>query len=55
VLFKRELLKEDGYSLYVCKIWLLPQREEYRLRVFENEVLGIFGCKRKVTGGWRKL
>jgi hypothetical protein len=29
--------------------------EEYRLRVFENEVLGIFGCKRKVTGGWRKL
>jgi hypothetical protein len=32
-------------------------REENRLRVFENRVLGrIFGPKRdEVTGGWRKL
>jgi hypothetical protein len=32
-------------------------REEHRLRVFENRVLGrIFGPKRdEVTGGWRKL
>jgi hypothetical protein len=34
-----------------------PSSGEYRLRVFEMEVLrGIFGPKRaKVTGGWRKL
>jgi hypothetical protein len=32
-------------------------REEHRLRVFENRVLGrIFGPKRdEVTGSWRKL
>jgi hypothetical protein len=32
-------------------------REEHRLRVFENRVLGrIFGPKRdEVTGEWRKL
>jgi hypothetical protein len=31
-------------------------REEYRLRLFENRVLRrIFGSKRDVTGGWRKL
>jgi hypothetical protein len=32
-------------------------REEHRLKVFENRVLrGIFGPKRdEVTGGWRKL
>jgi hypothetical protein len=35
----------------------LTLREEHRLRVFENRVLGrIFGPKRdEVTGGWRKL
>jgi hypothetical protein len=33
------------------------EREEYRLRVFENRVLRrIFGPKRnEVTGEWRKL
>jgi hypothetical protein len=31
-------------------------REEHRLRVFENRVLGIFGPKRdEATGDWRKL
>jgi hypothetical protein len=30
-------------------------REEYRLRVFENRVLRIFGPKRKEDGSWRKL
>jgi hypothetical protein len=31
-------------------------REEHRLRVFENEVLGrIFGPKREEDGSWRKL
>jgi hypothetical protein len=36
---------------------LLHQREEHRLRVFENRVLRrIFGSKRdEVTGHWRKL
>jgi hypothetical protein len=34
----------------------LSQREEYRLRVFENRVLRIFGSKRdEVMGGWTKL
>jgi truncated hemoglobin YjbI len=29
---------------------------EYRLKVFENKVLRrIFGPKREMTGGWRKL
>jgi hypothetical protein len=38
-------------------IWSLTLREERRLRVFENRVLGrIFGHRRgKVTGEWRKL
>jgi hypothetical protein len=40
----------------VCETWSLTLREEYRLRVFENRVLRIFGSKRgEVTGGWRKL
>jgi hypothetical protein len=30
-------------------------REEHRLRVFENRMLGIFGPKREVEGSWRKL
>jgi hypothetical protein len=43
--------------LYGCETWSLTLREEYRLRVFENRVLGrIFGPKRdEVTGEWRKL
>jgi hypothetical protein len=43
--------------LYGCENWSLTLREEHRLRVFENRVLGrIFGPKRdEVTGEWRKL
>jgi len=39
------------------KLGSLTLREERRLRVFENRVLGrIFGPKRdEVTGEWRKL
>jgi hypothetical protein len=42
--------------LYGCETWSLKLRQEYRLRVFENEVLRrIFGPKRdEVTGEWRK-
>jgi hypothetical protein len=40
-----------------CKTWSPTQREESRLRVFENRMLRrIFGPKRdEVTGDWRKL
>jgi hypothetical protein len=43
--------------LYGCETWSLTLREERRLQVFENRVLGrVFGPKRdKVTGEWRKL
>jgi hypothetical protein len=43
--------------LYGCETWSLTLREEHRLMVFENRVLGtIFGQKRdEVTGEWRKL
>jgi hypothetical protein len=43
--------------LYGCETWSLTLREEHRLRVFENRVLGrIFGPKwDEVTGEWRKL
>ena len=43
--------------LYECEIWSLTLREERRLRVFENRVLGrVFGPKRyEVTGEWRRL
>jgi hypothetical protein len=43
--------------LYGSETWSLTQREEHRLRVFENEaVRRIFGPKRdEVTGEWRKL
>jgi hypothetical protein len=43
--------------LYGCETWSLALREEHRLRVFGNRVLGrIFGPKRdEVMGGWRKL
>ena len=37
--------------LYGCETWSLTMREEYRLRVFENRVLGpIFGPKRDANG-----
>jgi hypothetical protein len=41
----------------MCEIWPVTIREEHRLRMFENRVLGrIFGPKRdEVTGRWRKL
>jgi hypothetical protein len=39
--------------LYGCETWSLALREDHRLMVFENRVLGIlFGPKRdEVTGG----
>ena len=42
---------------YACKTWSLILREEHKLRVFENRVLGkTFGRKRdQVTGEWRRL
>jgi len=42
---------------YVCETWSLTQRDESRLRVFENMALRrIFGPKRdEVTGQRRKL
>jgi hypothetical protein len=43
--------------LYGCETWSLTQREEHRLRVFENRVLRrIFGPKRdEITRDWRRL
>ena len=43
--------------VYGCETWSVKLKEERRLRVFENRVLGgIFGCKRdEVRGEWRKL
>ena len=43
--------------LYGCETWSLTLREERRLSVLENRVLGrIFGPRRdEVTWEWRKL
>jgi hypothetical protein len=43
--------------LYGCETWSLILREERRLRMFEDRMLGrVFGPKRdEVTGEWRKL
>jgi hypothetical protein len=43
--------------LFGYETWSVTLREEYRLKVFENRVLGrIFEPMReKVTRGWRKL
>jgi hypothetical protein len=42
--------------LYGYETWSLTLREEHRLRVFENRVLGrIFGPNREEDGSWRKL
>jgi hypothetical protein len=43
--------------IYGCEAWSLILREEHRLMVFENRVLGeILGPRRdEVTGGWRKM
>jgi len=39
-----------------CETWSLSRREERRLRVFENRVLGLFVFKRdETTGEWRKF
>jgi hypothetical protein len=42
---------------YGCETWSLKLREEHRLRVFENRILGrISGPKREeVVRGWRRL
>jgi hypothetical protein len=43
--------------VYGCATWSLTLRQEHRLRLFENRVLGrIFGPKGdEVIQGWRKL
>ena len=43
--------------LYGCETWSLTFREDHRLRLFENKILGkIFGAKRdESTGELRKL
>ena len=42
--------------LHGCETWSLTLWEERRLRVFENNVLRIFGPRRdEVTGDWRRL
>jgi hypothetical protein len=30
-----------------CETWAVTLREERRLRVFENRVMNIFGCRRE--------
>jgi hypothetical protein len=41
--------------LYGCETWSLAEKEEHKLRVYENRVLRIFGPNRDgVTGGCRK-
>jgi hypothetical protein len=53
------LINVQQFNSYLTgnKLWSLTLREEHRLRVFENRVLGrIFGQKGdEVTGNWRKL
>jgi hypothetical protein len=39
--------------LYGCETWFLTVREEHRLGLFENRVLG--SKNNKVTRGWGKL
>ena len=43
--------------MYGCEIWTLHEREQHKLRVFENKVVRkIFGAKGyEITGEWRKL
>jgi hypothetical protein len=39
-----------------CETWSVTLWEEYRLRMFENRVMRIFGYEKEtVKGGWRKL
>jgi hypothetical protein len=48
---------EKSVQGFGCETWSLTLKEEHKLRVFHNRVLGrIFGPKRdEVTGEWRKL
>jgi hypothetical protein len=42
--------------LYGCETWSLTLRDERRVRVFEDRVLGIFGPKwDEMTGEWTKI
>jgi hypothetical protein len=59
---RRENLKSCNIIIipavwYGSETWSLTLREEHRLRVFENNVIGwLFAPKRDETiGGWRKL
>jgi hypothetical protein len=54
---KYPLMFISACQLYGCEIRLLTLREERKLKVFENWVLGrIFGPKRdEVAREWRKL
>jgi hypothetical protein len=49
---KSKTINHSASCFYGCETWSLTLREEHRLRVFENRVLGrIFGTKRdEVTG-----
>jgi len=39
------------HFVWVCETWSLTLREEHRLRVSDNRVMSLFGCKRnEVTG-----
>jgi len=42
--------------LYGCETWSLTLMEERRLRMSENRLRRIFGCKRdEITEEWTKL
>jgi hypothetical protein len=42
--------------LYVCEIWSLTVKEDYRLRASENRVMRMIGHKRdELTGDGREL
>jgi hypothetical protein len=45
------------FVLYDCESWSVTQKEEHRLRMFENRVLRrVFGLKREdMVVGWRRL
>ena len=38
-----------------CEAWYLALREDWRLRVFENRILGRFGLRADENGEWRRL
>jgi hypothetical protein len=53
---ERSLNNGTYTTLYGCETWSLTLREQHRLRVFENRVLGpISGANREeATGDWRQ-